>query len=128
MPQTNDFFIKNPALNLQCKIGESRDLSVSFIEGKDLSQIVDVVSASGCSCIAKIKTTKQGINFTYTNQLKEEDFKNAGDPLFLNETKYMTIYYKKEGVPNKIRTETGALIFNPELPWESVEVTAQTTM
>lgn len=128
MPQTNDFFIKNPVLSLECKIGESRDLSVSFIEGKDLSQIVDIVSANGCRCISNIKPNKEGIDFKYTNQLKKEDFANAGDPLFLNETRYMTIYYKKEGVPNRIRTETGAMIFNPELPWESVEVTAQTTI
>lgn len=128
MPQTNDFFVKNPVFNLECKIGESVNLKVLFHEGKDTSQIVNAVSADGCSCINKIVPQKDGVSFTYNNQLKKEDFEKEGNPLFLYEKKYMTIYYKKEGVESMIRTETGALVFNSELPWESVTINAKTTL
>lgn len=128
MPQTNDFFVKNPVLNLECKVGESTNLKAIFHKGKNVGQIVGAVSANGCSCVNNIVPLKDGISFTYTNQLKKEDFEKQGGPLFLYETRYMTIYYKKEGVENKIRTETGALVFNPELLWESVIINAKTTL
>ncbi len=119
MAQTTDLFVQTPVIHIECKRGEVVPFEAKFFEGKDIHKIYKAEPA-GCPCTRDFMFYHNRVVGKYHDGYTAQDFKDKGDPLFIQEERQFTIWYHKEGVPTEVINERGISVTNVQLPWESV--------
>lgn len=122
MAQTTNPFVASPVVNIEVTKGGRTNFDIKLLPGKDIHEIFDVESAGGCPCMQDILTFNDRIKITYQDSHSNKHFEEKGNPAFFFIEKYITIWYKKEGIEPKIVNNFGVEVINNLLPWESILV------